>query len=46
MLLLLLLLLLFLWHMVEKLSYHHSGIPLELDGILENLLVGIKFRAM
>jgi hypothetical protein len=31
--------------MVEKL-YHHSGIPVEFDGVLENLLVRIEFRAM
>jgi len=43
---LLLLLLLFLWQMVEKLSHHHSGIPVEFDGVLEHLLVGIEFRAV
>ena len=32
--------------MVEKLSYHHSGIPVEFDGVLEHLLVGIEFRAV
>ena len=41
-----LLLLLFLWEMVEKLSHHHSGLPVEFDGVLEHLLVGIEFRAM
>jgi hypothetical protein len=44
--LLLLLLLLFLWQMVEKLSHHRSGIPVEFDCVLEHLLVGIEFRAM
>jgi len=42
----LLLLLLFLWQMVEKLSYHCSGIPVEFDDVLEHLLVSIKFRAI
>jgi hypothetical protein len=37
--------LLFLWQMVEKLSHHRSGFPVEFDGVLELLLVGIKFRA-
>jgi len=37
---------LFLWQMVEKLSHHRRGIPVELDGVLEHLLVGIKIRAM
>jgi hypothetical protein len=32
--------------MVEKLSHHRSGIPVEFDGVLEHLLVGIEFRAM
>ena len=40
------LLLLFLWQMVKKLSHHQSVIPVELDGVLEHLLVGIKFRVM
>ena len=26
-------------------SYHHSGIPVEFDGVLERLLVSIEFRA-
>jgi hypothetical protein len=39
-------LLLFLWQMVEKLSHHPSGIPVEFDGVLELVLVGIEFRAM
>jgi hypothetical protein len=42
---LLLLLLLLLWQM-EKLSHHRSGIPVEFDGVIELLLVGIGFRAM
>jgi hypothetical protein len=33
----LLLLLLLLLQMVEKLSHHHSGIPVEFDGVLEHL---------
>jgi uncharacterized metal-binding protein len=40
------LLLLFLWQMVQKLSHHRSVIPVELDGVLEHLLLGIEFRAM
>jgi hypothetical protein len=32
--------------MVEKLSHHCSGIPVEFNGVLEHLLVGIEFRAM
>jgi hypothetical protein len=40
------LLLLFVWQMVKKLSHHRSGIPVEFDGVLEHLVVGIKFRAM
>ena len=40
------LLLLFLWQMVEKLSHHRSGIPVEFDDVLEHLLVGIEIRAM
>ena len=40
------LLLLFLWQMVEKLSHHCSVIPVECDGVLQHLLVGIEFRAM
>jgi len=32
--------------MVEKLSHYRSVIPVELDGVLEHLLVGIEFRAM
>jgi len=36
--------LLFLWQMVEKLSHHRSGIPVEFDGVLEHVLVGIVFR--
>ena len=39
-------LLLFLWQMVEKLSHRRSGIPVEFDGVLEHVLVGIEFRAM
>jgi len=39
-------LLLFLWQMVEKLSHHCSGIPVEFDGVLEHVLVDIVFRAM
>jgi hypothetical protein len=31
--------------MVEKLSHHHSGIPVECDGVLELLLVGIEIKA-
>ena len=38
--------LLFLWLMVEKLSHHCSGIPVEFDGVLEHLLVCITFRAI
>jgi hypothetical protein len=40
------LLLLFLWQMVEKLSHHCSGIPVQFDGILEHLLHGIEFKAI
>jgi hypothetical protein len=32
--------------MVEKLSHHCSGIPVEFDGVLEHVLVDIVFRAM
>jgi hypothetical protein len=32
--------------MEEKLSHHHSGIPVEHEGILEHFLVDIEFRAM
>ena len=32
--------------MVEKLPHHRSGIPVELDGVLEHLLHGIKFKAI
>ena len=35
-----------LWQVVEKLSHHRSGIPVEFDGVLEDLLVGIEFRAV
>ena len=42
----LLLLLLLLRQMVEKLSHHHSGIPVEFDGVLEHLFVRIEFRAV
>jgi len=31
--------------LVEKLPHHCSGIPVEFDGILEHLSVGIEFRA-
>jgi len=31
--------------MVEKLSHHCYGIPVEFDGVLEHLLVSIEFRA-
>jgi len=44
--LLLLLLLLFLWQMVEKLSHHCSGIPVEFYGVLEHLLVGTELGVM
>jgi hypothetical protein len=42
---LLLLLLFFVWQVVHKLPHHCSGIPVEFDGVLEHLLVGIEFRA-
>jgi hypothetical protein len=42
----LLLLLLFLWQILEKLSQYHCGVPVEFDGVLEHLLVNIKFRPM
>ena len=32
--------------MVEKFSHHHFGIPVEFDGVLEDLFVSIEFRAM
>jgi len=37
--------LLFLWQM-ENLSHHCSSTPVEFDGVLEHVLVGIEFRAM
>ena len=40
------LLLLFLWQMMEKLSHHRSGIPVEFDDVLQHLLIGIEFKAM
>jgi len=39
-------LLLFLQQIVEKLSRHLSGIPVEFDGVFEHSLVGMEFRAM
>jgi hypothetical protein len=38
--------LLFLWQMVKNLSHHCSSMPVEFDGVLEHVLVGIEFRAM
>ena len=32
--------------MLEKLSHHGCGIPVEFDGVLEHLLVSIETRAM
>jgi hypothetical protein len=31
--------------MVEKLSRHHSGIPVKFDGVLEHLLILLSFCA-
>ena len=36
----------FLWQILEKLSHHRCGIPVEFDGVLEHLLVRIEFREM
>jgi hypothetical protein len=43
---LLMMIMMFLWQMVQKLSHCRCGIPVKFDGVLEQLLVGIKFRAM
>jgi hypothetical protein len=32
--------------MVEKLSHHRSGIPVQFDGVLKHLLLSVEFRAM
>jgi hypothetical protein len=32
--------------MAQKLSHYRSDIPVDADGVLEYLLVGIGFRAM
>jgi hypothetical protein len=38
-------LLLFLWQMKLP-KNHHSGIPVDTNGVPEHLFVGIEFRAM
>lgn len=35
---------LFLWQILEKLSHHRCGIPVDFGSVLEHLLAGIEFR--